>query len=407
MTFLALPNELVLMIGQYLDDVSLSRLSGVSWRYHDLLDSDLFKRVNALRLYHGEKITALRWALLEPSIPTLRHLLAHNVDGLTPELIDGCYSPRRLPILNEVIHQKGDEDVTLIRQLLDAGATSTLLNKGLYSFTRPPLTLAIREGHFKIALLLIESGCFIEYGTPNSVPDTFYITRTRHLIKTVTGRAILRKDMEYLPPLPDAFQDQMRLIRKLLQLGADPNGIRNKPHDCVTTSIRETVNVLRVALQGAWSRSHEENADMITFLIEHGADPERRDHYGRHFLQHSTVEFFTAIALARPPHIITKFVLRYVQEGWDDENKEPRGIRWPGFITYEAALETPWNLFKAIHKAYEANHVPMDDDFCKFWNENHAEIETVLRLRRFTPVKKEIIIDDVKTEVTGSCCSIL
>ncbi|KAF2807365.1 uncharacterized protein BDZ99DRAFT_522984 [Mytilinidion resinicola] len=177
-------------------------------------------------------------------------------------------------------------------------------------------------GHFKIALALIEAGSSIEYGTTVSASDAYYKRRTSTLIEA--------------------------LVRKLLQLEADLNGSMEKSHDYISLGIRETVNVLHVVLPGAWSRSNEENADLITLLIEHV------DGHGRHFLQHSTVDFFKDIALARPPHVITKYVLRYAQKAWDGKNKKPRANRSGVFITEEAALVTPWIMFKAIHHAYEA-----------------------------------------------------
>ncbi|KAF2489768.1 ankyrin [Lophium mytilinum] len=86
MPFSALPNELILDIGDYLDDRSISHLMATNRRYGSLLEGQLYKRAIVDRpasdVGWPSTMPAISWAVRHRKPHLLRYLFAHGITGI-------------------------------------------------------------------------------------------------------------------------------------------------------------------------------------------------------------------------------------------------------------------------------------------------------------------------------------
>jgi ankyrin repeat protein len=218
--------------------------------------------------------TALMWAIAEhheaavarliqrgapvdarSKVVPLRPQGARGVEGEVPVDFDPEQAP--LPYVNggfTPLHFAAREgQVGAARALLAAGADID----AIASDGKNALGLAIYNGHYELASLLIDRGADVNHADAEGFPPLFW--------------AVDRRNMEWNPGFPwIQTADPLPLIRKLLEAGADPNAfIDNRPESRRnfggSPRIKFATSLMRAAYSG--------DITLVRLLLEHGADP--------------------------------------------------------------------------------------------------------------------------------------
>jgi ankyrin repeat protein len=210
--------------------------------------------------WHGQ--TALMWAAIEGHTEVADLLIAHGAEidrrSTAHDWIEISYSAGNVPKRRDVggltaLHFAARHgSIEVAERLLDAGADPSAVEP-MYELT--PLQLAIVNGHYTLAMRLIERGVDIDDGSLYLAIDT------RHL-----GFYAQRPN----PPDKDGDVTNLDVISALLAHGVDASLPYSKgiPERTVAGEIkvpRGATPLDRAAMAGDF--------DVIEALIAHGADP--------------------------------------------------------------------------------------------------------------------------------------
>jgi ankyrin repeat protein len=218
--------------------------------------------------------TALMWAIGEHHEPAATLLIergapvdarshvvpqrpagARGVEGTVPIAFDPEQAP--LPYINggfTPLHFAAREgQIGAVRALLAAGADVD----AIAADGKNVLGLAIYNGHYELASLLIEAGADVNQPDAEEFPPLFW--------------AVDRRNMEWNPGFPwTQTADPLPLIRQLLEAGADPNRfIDNRPESRRnfggSPRIKFATSLMRAAYSG--------DVTLVRLLLEFDADP--------------------------------------------------------------------------------------------------------------------------------------
>ncbi|KAF2807422.1 uncharacterized protein BDZ99DRAFT_500620 [Mytilinidion resinicola] len=425
MSFSDLPIELLLKTASYLEDSSLSRLSRACAGLHKHLEGELYKRATT------DRPTTMRLALV-------RYLLSHDVTGNDPdtgtwdvsdhsthrdfwntdiatlfvrkaaelEILDrrratgvlgriiGCTWSRwpagsdglelmelllsrcnasaktkhgadvnyldhhGTPVLFRMIYEIGDENIisSVVRTLLEAGADPNRCSSARPGYT--PLGAAIDRRFFGTAMTLIKSD-------PSLAVKGF---NSRGGQPTSPLHQVVREPLGLNP------EGQLELTRTLIELGAK-----------VFDSHLDPALMLFYGSNGG---------DMITLLLEHGADPDKPGAEGRNFLQRFLnclgknidwgfkLDVLTRVATKKKlPGLLPGEVIVWNAEIALHEMQmipKTRGNVSGGFAWAKKRLAYIWEPLEGVVKTFEPEEFPFAADIHRFWNQHHVEVEGYL-----------------------------
>ncbi|KAJ5817795.1 hypothetical protein N7447_007803 [Penicillium robsamsonii] len=260
MSFLDLPNEVILLVISYLEYGSdINALCCTTRWLHGLLNPILYKH-SVTRLNGGY---TLEWAAINGSASTTRLILEA---GAPP---DACefehWRPFALAALHghieiiELLYEKG------INPLATVDDWRNPLGYQIDPEDRPeghPLSMAASYGHISVVNLLLEYGVRPDLHTDNYEKRTALHFAAEHghldIVRVLAdvGSPIDPQDQNGETPLAFAAQaDHLDVVEFLLSRGADPN---------ITTRYSGT-SLCRASFSG--------NINIVRCLLEHGATP--------------------------------------------------------------------------------------------------------------------------------------
>jgi ankyrin repeat protein len=146
------------------------------------------------------------------------------------------------------------------RALIDGGANLNQINPGDKS---SPLVTAIINGHFDLAMHLIEQGADVNQASVNGVAPLYATLNMQWHNKS-------------LYPQPKAYQQQrtsyLQLVEALLNKGANPNA-RLKMKVWYSAYNSDYAGVDEVGATPFWRAAYASDVEAMRLLRKHGADP--------------------------------------------------------------------------------------------------------------------------------------
>jgi len=279
--------------------------------------------VNASETWGGT--TALMWAVSEGHAEATRALIDAGADvnarshyvaaangrgfeGRTPvtsgteseiaEFASGWLTP--------LMFAAREGNVDLARMLVEAGAdVNSVTGDG-----KTPLALAIFNGGYEVASFLVRSGADVNRSDAQRFTPLFW--------------AVDRRNMETAVNFPwMVTADPMPLIRELLDAGADPNAlVDNTPRARMREGSPRIVfatALMRAAFAG--------DLDLVTLLLERGADPSVISSDGENILEAAAgLGFIPDYHRTFPSEERLKVVRRFVELGNDVNHADDYGI---------------------------------------------------------------------------------
>jgi ankyrin repeat protein len=279
--------------------------------------------VNASETWGGT--TPLMWAVSERHADAARLLLTSGADvnarshyvaaangrgfeGRTPiasrldEKAEDFASGRLTPLM----FAAREGDVGLARILVRAGAD---VDEGAGD-GKTALALAIFNGNYEVASFLVDSKADVNKADVQRFTPLFW--------------AVDRRNMETAPNFPWMVTiDPMPLIRKLLDAGADPNAIVNN-----TPRARMREGTPRIVFATALMRAaFAADLELVTLLLEHGADPRIISKDGETMLSAAAgLAFIHGYHRGKPAEERLQVVKRFVTLGNDVNQQDDYGI---------------------------------------------------------------------------------
>ena len=219
--------------------------------------------------------TALMWAVAEHHAEAVELLIAHGADvdarsriypvadaagseGPEPEDAE----PDAEPVgysnggFTPLLFAAREGDLASARVLI-AGAADV---DAVASDGKDPLGLAIYNGNYGLASLLLDSGSRVDHPDAEGFTPLFW--------------AVDRRNMEWNPGFPwTVTADPLPLIRKLLDAGADPNRFVDKtPRSRRNFGGSPRIQFATTLMRAAYSADLE----LVRLLLDYGADPDIR-----------------------------------------------------------------------------------------------------------------------------------
>ena len=218
--------------------------------------------------------TALMWAISEHHPAAVRLLLEHGADGdarskVVPQRARGArgvegeapvpYVAEQLPASYAnggfaPLHFAAREGELEAAQALLAGGADI---DALAADGKNVLGLAIYNGHYELASLLVEAGADVNHADAEDFPPLFW--------------AVDRRNMEWNPGFPWVqTADPLPLIEQLLDAGAEPNTlVDNTPESRRNFGGSPRIKFATPLMRAAYSG----DAELVRLLLDHGADP--------------------------------------------------------------------------------------------------------------------------------------
>ena len=231
---------------------------------------DAGAEVNTKETWGGT--TALMWAVSEHHADAVQMLIEHGADldarSRIYPVADGRGSegpepedptPDAVPVgypnggFTALLFAAREGDLESSALLLAAGADMNTLA----SDWKDPLGLAIYNGNYELASLLLDTGSTVDHPDAEGFTPLFW--------------AVDRRNMEFNPGFPwTVTADPLPLIRKLLDAGADANRFVDK----TPRSRRNFGGSPRILFATALMRAaYSADLELVQLLLDHGADP--------------------------------------------------------------------------------------------------------------------------------------
>ncbi|KAF2492602.1 hypothetical protein BU16DRAFT_583753 [Lophium mytilinum] len=400
MSFSDLPIELLFETASYLDDRSMSRLSRVCGELHMHLRGELHNRAIADRLVgwygHGPRQAqqAIEWAVDNSKKALVRYLLSCDVTGIDPRTGNWDVFDRA------TLETFGDIDITTLfvnkaaeLGLLAGRRATDVLDRIVKRMSAGWRHLHIDHSINSVVRVLLEAGvdpnqCSNEYERPGKpgCPPFDLAVHGRYFETAMTllqfdpslavkpyrsGRGKLTRPLDEVVKMSSYYnpKGQLKFIRKVIELGAEVLGSHL---DC--------------ALMPLWDGKGE----MLTLLLEHGADPEKPDVNGRNFLQRSTLNkdfrhelrILTQVATKKkwPRLIPGEVILRNAERCLHRMQMIPktRGNVSEGFRHAKEVLAYVWEPLEEVVRTFEPDEFPFAAEIHHLWDQHHIEVEGCL-----------------------------
>jgi len=279
--------------------------------------------VNAKEAWGGT--TPLMWAVSERHADAARLLIASGADvnarshyvaaangrgfeGRTPIASRTDEKPEDFASgwLTPLMFAAREGDVELTRMLVRAGAgVDAAAGDG-----KTALALAIFNGNYEVASFLVDSKADVNKADVQRFTPLFW--------------AVDRRNMETAPNFPWMVTvDPMPLIRKLLDAGANPNALVNN-----TPRARMREGSPRIVFATALMRAaFAADLELVTLLLDHGADPQIISKDGETMLSAAAgLAFIHGYHRGKSPEERLQVVKRFVALGNDVNQPDDYGI---------------------------------------------------------------------------------
>jgi ankyrin repeat protein len=279
--------------------------------------------VNAKETWGGT--TPLMWAVSERHADAARLLIASGADvnarshyvaaangrgfeGRTPIASRTDEKPEDFASgwLTPLMFAAREGDVELTRMLVRAGAdVDAAAGDG-----KTALALAIFNGNYEVASFLVDSKADVNKADVQRFTPLFW--------------AVDRRNMETAPNFPWMVTiDPMPLIRKLLDAGANPNALVNN-----TPRARMREGSPRIVFATALMRAaFAADLELVTLLLDHGADPQIISKDGETMLSAAAgLAFIHGYHRGKSPEERLQVVKRFVSLGNDVNQPDDYGI---------------------------------------------------------------------------------
>jgi ankyrin repeat protein len=279
--------------------------------------------VNAKETWGGT--TPLMWAVSEGHVEAARLLVAAGADVNARSHYVAAANGRgfegRTPIANQtdpkaaefasgwltpLMFAAREGHVELARLLADAGAgIDAVAGDG-----KTALALAIFNGNYDVASLLVDRRADVNVADTQRFTPLFW--------------AVDRRNMETAPNFPwMVTSDPLPLIRRMLDAGANPNALVNN-----TPRARMREGSPRIVFATALMRAaFAGDLELVTLLLEHGADPDVISRDGETMLSAAAgLAFIHGYHRGKPPEERLQVVKLFVTLGNDVNHHDDYGI---------------------------------------------------------------------------------
>jgi ankyrin repeat protein len=279
--------------------------------------------VNAKETWGGT--TPLMWAVSEGHVEAARLLVAAGADVNARSHYVAAANGRgfegRTPIANQtdpkaaefasgwltpLMFAAREGHVELARLLADAGAgIDAVAGDG-----KTALALAIFNGNYDVASLLVDRRADVNVADTQRFTPLFW--------------AVDRRNMETAPNFPwMVTSDPLPLIRRMLDAGANPNALVNN-----TPRARMREGSPRIVFATALMRAaFAGDLELVTLLLEHGADPDVISRDGETMLSAAAgLAFIHGYHRGKPPEERLQVVKLFVTLGNDVNHHDDYGV---------------------------------------------------------------------------------
>ena len=247
-------------------------------------------------------VTPLIGALFKSNTDIAKYLIEHGANvNARAALISGEMTATPLSLAS----QSGLPDV--VKLLLEKGADLNycVTHPGYEQSNGTPLILALKNGHFDIAKMLVAAGADINapgcmYGGEGT-PAIYFSVGDPELTELLLSKGAdpnLRLEHGWTPLMSAVRSGKPESAKLLLKAGADVNATAGDGR----TALMEVLYIERAVAPSsdetcfdALNKPDDVQAELVSILIDHGADPAIKDRKGNDFA--SLAELFNRTTL--------------------------------------------------------------------------------------------------------------